>query len=124
MTLSFSKQIQLHVKRYNARMDEVVKDSVAILADAAQDAAPEVTGALRDSLEVWLNGQLIGKGRDAYLSASRQMQAGDVITIAWTAPHAPLVEYGGPGRRAYFFVRGTAQRWPQIVAEAAGLNRR
>ncbi|MEM9714939.1 MAG: HK97 gp10 family phage protein [Pseudomonadota bacterium] len=115
----FSRQVRLWSEKAKKNMDTVVNDATQTVARLAQDRAPEVTGELKESIKVWINGRLIGEGQTGYQSATAQAKAGDVILVGWTAEHAVIAEYGASdGRQGHFYVRGAAIQWDNIVREA------
>ena len=115
---SFSRQVRLWSEKAKRNMDEVVRDATQTVARVAQERAPEVTGELKDSIKVWVNGSLVGEGQKGYLAATAKAKAGDRILIGWTAEHAVIAEYGSGTRQGYFYVRGAAIQWENIVREA------
>ncbi|WP_375229903.1 hypothetical protein [Roseobacter sp. S98] len=109
-------------------LHEVLLESVVEVTTVAQDGVPEVTGRLKNSLVVELNGKRVGEGRDAYEAAIRSAKTGDTITVGWTAPYAVGVEGGftqtvsggrtinRPGR---FFMQRALMEWPEILRKIA-----
>ncbi len=114
----FAKTVELWSQKALRNADEVVSNATATLARIAQDRAPEVTGELKDSIQIWINGTLVGQGLEGYQAAAQQAKAGDEVTIGWTADHAVVVEFGSGDRRAHFFVHGAVTQWDAIVAQA------
>lgn len=140
MTKSFSAQIEDWVRKSNDRM-------TAVFRTAAQDVANDVrkpkadgghmpidTGNLRRSFSVSTDampqtkeGEFSDQGAQITISIA-SAEIGDTLYMGFQAVYAARMEYGFDGTdslgRTYKqpgngFVRLTAQRWPEIVDQAA-----
>lgn len=125
--------------------EKVEGASATIFKEAAQDLVEEVqrprssggrmrvdTGFLRASLMAStsampqiVKGSSPGDGQ-TYAADFGQIEAviagadlGETIFLGYTAGYAAFREYGSNGQPPDAFVRTAAQRWPQIVTEAA-----
>ncbi|MFG6535787.1 hypothetical protein [Sulfitobacter sp. CS16] len=64
------------------------------------------------------------RGADSYTVAIAGYQVGDVMSFAWTAPHALAVEAGTKNMPGRFFVGANARRFPAFVEARAKEVRR
>lgn len=127
---SFSAQVDAWTAETIDRTERVFKASAQdVIADAqvptAKGGRMRVdTGTLRNSLTSGLNGSTSLTGPEAY-KVALQAKLGDVINGGWTADYAVHREFGARGQAPDFFLRGAAQKWPQIVkSNAAKANAR
>ena len=128
---SFSAQVDAFVAQTEQRTTAVFKASAQdVLKDAQTPTAKGgrmrvKTGNLRNSHVSGLNGSTSLSGADSYVLTIAQAKLGDKITGGWTANYAGYREFGARGQAPDFFLRGAAQKWPQIVkANAAKLKAR
>ena len=134
MANSFADQVGAWVAESKKRTVAVLQESTKEVVTRAQrpvkqgGSMPVVTGNLRNSLIVALNGNRVGKGAESYINAIPLMKAGDEIFIGWTAKYARRMEYGFHGtdklgrtydQQGYGFLRLATQKWPQIVRDTA-----
>ena len=80
---------------------------------------PVDTGELVNSLSTSVNGAGIGAGAVGYGAFIGSLEWGDSVEAVFTAEHARYKEYGHGSSPGWFFVRGTVQKWPAIVAQNA-----
>lgn len=129
--MSFSKQVNQHLAKYERRIAAVYKQSAQTVAEQANATVNEGgrlridTGFLRASQAAQLNSMPSGPTRGekgaAYTSrigtsptaALASWQPGDTLYIGWTANYARPREYRDG------FVRGAAEKWSAIVDSAA-----
>lgn len=64
------------------------------------------------------------KGADSYTVAIAGYEVGDVMSFAWTAPHALAVEAGTSKMPGRHFVGKNARRFPEFVEKRAKEVRR
>ena len=129
MAETFTAQVKRINSRNLRKIEAVVKQSAQeVFADAqlpvAQGGRMRVdTGFLRNSLQTSLNGGTALSGADSYVLKIAEMSLGDTLFGGWTADYALAREFGARGQSPDFFMRGAAQKWPQIVAKNARLAR-
>jgi HK97 gp10 family phage protein len=130
---SFAAAIDEWTKQTEQRMTFVLKESAQrVFADMDRNI-PVDTGFARASLQVAINAPLPplnavqpeGLAKQdpnakrvfppAYVLVIAGANLGDTITAGYTANYAGFLEYGSGTRPPRAFVRGAAQRWPQIV---------
>lgn len=122
---TFEAQVSAALSRHRARLEAVFRQSAQeVIADAQVPVAkggrmPVDTGFLRNSLVSGLNGAVTSSGPDGYVLTIAGAGLEDTVFAGWTANYARHVEYGARGRPGRFFMRGAAQKWPQIVAANA-----
>ena len=121
MAGQFEATIRAFAEDAERKAEAIFKQSAQdVIADAQTPVAqggrlPVDTGFLRNSLQAGLNGSTALDGVDSYVMTIAGAELGDVIEAGWTADYAKHVEYGTQGRQGRFFMRGAAQKWPQIV---------
>ncbi|MDE1996777.1 MAG: HK97 gp10 family phage protein [Rhizobiaceae bacterium] len=125
---SFSSSVADWVRRTKQTMEDVVHLSSERLAEAVVAGTPEPNGALAasfqasgSSMPVMRAAVSTGDGFDAgaFSQAILGIPFGGSIYMGFTAPYAAKVEYGVNSRNGYGMVRLAAQRWPDIVEQAA-----
>lgn len=112
--------------------ERALRNSEAIFKQSAQEVIADAqlpvgrggrmrvdTGFLRNSHVSGLNGQFGATGADSYTLTIATSSLGDTITGGWTANYAVHREFGARGQAPDFFLRGAAQKWPQIVTANA-----
>lgn len=132
----FDEQVRNSLDRIRARNVAVARESVQRLVEVAQTPQgaggnmPVRDGFLRASL-VATTGPLpsprarpAGDGRFSYDAGpvSLAIASWDMtkpLRVVWTANYARHAHWGARGRPGSPWVALAAQRWPQIVAEAA-----
>lgn len=77
---------------------------------------PVDTSELINSLSAGIG---MGIGSADWAGVVSGMKVGDVVTAAFTAKHAPMLNYGVNGRPGWFFVDHAIAQWPAIVAANA-----
>ncbi|BBU58510.1 hypothetical protein [Mameliella alba] len=153
MTQNFAASVKNWTEKAKRNVDVIVKQSAQDVArqmtqpkDGLVRGAPFETGVvpvdegqLIGSVIVQVGGTLTGQGNAAsaqppdYASALAGFETGDTIIVGFTAPYAPMIEYGWsfgaddtnegtgdvdvPGR---FMVRQAVQNWQAIVDANAG----
>lgn len=130
MAKRFSQQISDFVAKSEARTRAVMQESAKELVTRAQrpvaqgGSMPVVTGNLRNSLVVAINGVKIGEGGDSHMTAIAAYRVGDEIFVGWTANYARRMEYGFTGtdslgrnynQQGYHFLGLAVQKWQSIV---------
>ena len=129
MADTFADQIEAFAEKANARMGRMVELAVAALIEEASrpesagGKMPVVSGRLRESAKVRVNGIVKGVGVAQAMAAARAVEPGDTVEITWgepgtRAPYAAEAEFGSVKVRARFFARSAAERWPELVADA------
>lgn len=138
MAQNFSAQVSDWVKKSERRIEAVFKASAQDVIAEMQEPGPSVgsptafgtgnmpvvTGFLRGSLQVGLNGpksgpaEPVSAGSVSYDSEAAALvingaKLGDSIFATYSAVYAPAME------ARYGFVRLAAQHWQQIVAKNA-----
>ena len=133
---SFAAQVDAWVKKTKQRTEAVFKESAQrVISDmqtpvGAGGNMPIDTGFLRASLQTTLNAptaKITYRQSDAPVTFDTSAPAltiagaklGDTVYAVYGANYAPYVEYGTGGRAGRGFVRLAAQRWPEIVSQAA-----
>ena len=126
---TFADQLAAFADKAQAKMDRAVELAVqALIEEASKPVSaggnmPVVSGRLRESVKVYINGALAAEGATAALAAARGAEAGDLIEVTWgtpgtRAPYAAEIEFGSQKVRAHFFARSAAERWSEFVADA------
>ncbi len=77
------------------------------------------TGFLANSVQVEINGALVGKETPDFMGVISGMKIGDSIEAAFTAEYAAAVNYGTAHMAGRFFVNQAVAQWPAFVAAAA-----
>lgn len=134
MAKSFKQQVGAWVSESEKRLLAVQQQSIEEVVTRAQrpieegGSMPVVTGNLRKSLIVAINGMKAGKGEESHINAIPLMRPGDTVFIGWTAEYARRMEYGFTGtdslgrsynQQGYGFLRQAVQKWGQIVRDNA-----
>ena len=125
----FADQLEAFAAKAEAKTNRAVELAVqglieeASRPESAGGNMPVVSGRLRESIKVRVNGALVAEGAAAALSAARGVEAGAVVDVSWgepgtRAPYAAEAEFGSVKVRAHFFARSAAERWSAIVEEA------
>ena len=135
MTRNFAASVKAFSQKALRNADVIVKRSAQDVAremtqpkDGLVRGAPFETGVvpvdegqLIGSVIVQVGGALTGQGNATaetppdYASALAGFDTGSTIIVGFTAPHAPLIEYGANGVPGRFMVRQAVQNWQAIV---------
>lgn len=138
---SFTAQIDAWVAKTERRMEAVLRQSAQDVFNDAQRVGPNhldptagaggnmpvITGNLRASLTMEINGGEAAQGPDAYVLAVSRLKVGDVLVGAWggaAAPYARNVHYGSAGRRGRMWAALAAAKWQAIVRKNVALAKR
>lgn len=127
--LSFSSQIDAWVRKSEARMLAVAKESTQRTVSKAQSRIPIDTGFARASVRASLEAmpQIVpgsrGKEGQSYSYNSGEitlvlagMELGQTAYIGWTASYTPFLELGHSNQAPTGFVGISALEWPATVA--------
>lgn len=131
VTKSFTAQVDDWVKKSQARIDAVTKESAKRVVSLAANAVPVDTGFARASIMASTSTMPTiksGKGSPdrAYdiagaLSSVSLVIAGalpdQTIYVGWTAPYIVRLEYGHSKQAPSGFLRKAAAQWPRIVEQ-------
>ncbi|MEO0721948.1 MAG: hypothetical protein AAFY43_07335 [Pseudomonadota bacterium] len=138
MTQTFSADIRKWTQKAIRNAELVVRDAAATTGELMSRRQPSIketgtfqiglvpvdTGELVLSQVVSINGGIVATGDPAYAAVLAGFEVGDTIEAAFTAPHAPFMEYGftadnGTLVSGRFFVREAVQQWSATVAATA-----
>lgn len=126
----FEAQVSAWVRKTEARMLAVFRDSVQDLFSVAQTTVPQGgdlpidTGNLRNTFISGLNDGATMEGPDAYEFAVANAKIGDSVYGGWTAEYARRMEHGFVGtdslgrvynQQGFHFVANAAAQWQSIV---------
>ena len=131
---SFSAQLadfeQMTVRNLKYVASESIQDVVEAAQTPQRGIGQGATGFVEGKIPVD-NSELINsltsegvKGADSYTVAIAGYEVGDVMSFAWTAPHALAVEAGTSKMPGRHFVGANARRFPAFVEARAKEVRR
>lgn len=115
--MNFSKQVGRFASNTERKMSLVFKDSAKAVADRANTPQakggrlPVDTGALRASIRAAI-GSMPSGSSDEVTAGIARWTPGDTLYIGWTQSYAIYMEW------KYAYMRGAAEKWPQIVRDA------
>ena len=121
--MSFSRRIASLSSEYKKRMTNVLKDSAKEVADTANTPQakggrmPVDTGALRASIRAAVGSMPSGESEQVDVGIA-MWNPGDTLYIGWLMNYARFMEY------RYGYVRGAAEKWPDIVRRNASKVKR
>lgn len=128
-TRTFSAQINDWVSQTEQRMEAVFKESARRVISEAQANVPVVTGNLKSSLQVNINGSMPLADRSPAPGANHSTPAiaaviagaklGDTIYAGYTMNYAGFVEYGTSKMAPRRFVGRAVARWQQTVNQVS-----
>lgn len=126
---SFSAQLADFEQMTLKNMRYVAAESIQDVMEAAQTPQTGVTKGASGFVEGKIpvaEKELINsltsegvKGSDSYAVAIAGYELGDVMSFAWTAPHALAVEVGTSKMQGRQFVGANARRFPEFVSQRA-----
>ena len=130
--LEFSAQVSDWVKKTEARMTAVFRESTQRVVSAAQARIPVDTGFARASIRGSLSSMpqidpsFHGTKGNSYSDTTGQVtlviagaNVGQTIYIGWTANYVQFLENGHSQQAPSGFVRLAALEWPRIVSEVS-----
>lgn len=112
--MSFADEINRYTEEYQRRLQAVARESVQDVAEIANQPRakggrmPVDTGFLRNSIRAAI-GETPSSGSGSVIETLARWDAGESITVGWTAVYARPMEY------RYGFMRGAVELWPRIV---------
>ena len=122
---SFTATIDEWVMTTLARILAVFRTAAQYVIEDARDRTPVITGYLKSSLTVSLDGPLPMRGKEGdgymappYALAIAGADFGDTIYASFVAVYAAAVEYGAQGREGRGMVRLSVQNWQAHVDRA------
>lgn len=124
MTKVSWKNIGKLTDKYKQRLDHVAQTASRDIVDVVQTPRdqggrmPVVSGDLRESATVSVNGIPTGGGDDAARGAAI-MSAGDTLRLRYESPYAKLANVGQDKRDGARFIEGAEDQWDGVVDAAA-----
>lgn len=126
--LNFGATVDAWVRKTNARMVAVFRESTQRVVSKAQERIPVDTGFARASIQASLaampqidptkHGVAGGRYRPQPINAVlAQAQIGQTIYVGWTASYVGFLEHGSSKKAPSGFVRISAMEWPKIVRQ-------
>lgn len=139
--MAMAAQIRAFKEKYKGRTTAALQQSILEMMDRAQTPQPsvKVTGGsfvvgkipvdssvLWDSLECYVNNQLVGTGRFAHHMAASTIQGGDHFRAVWNTPYAKRIEEGFFGmdsmgrvyaQKGRFYVTTAWMAWDVILSK-------
>jgi hypothetical protein len=115
--MSFSKDVSRFVDKAEKRQSAIFRTAVQDLTERANTPIakggrmPVDTGALRGSL-VGKTGSMPDSSSDSIAAALARWKLGETFYAGWFQHYAPYME------AMYGYMRGAAEKWPQIVKDA------
>lgn len=129
-SLDFAAQVDAWVRKTQARMEAVFRESTQRVVSLAQSRIPVDTGFARASIQASLSempqinsskqgekGKTYGDSTPAIALVISNAKIGGAIYVGWTAAYVLALEYGHSKQAPSGFVRVSAQEWPRVVRE-------
>ena len=112
---SFAAALAAFEQDTKLRLDDLARDSVDDLVDAAQINVPFRSGRLKRSLVTAIGDGQLQPGKSAIATG----QAGDIFFIGWKIFYALFVERGSGHGPARMFAARAVEQWGAIVQRNA-----